>query len=98
MCMTKKNICKNLLRYSSVIAGISAGSVCLAAGADPLADSLKPQIAAMFGAGSTVSYAIYTAEMIAGAVGYIKSKNPLILVGVPILVMFTHGMFTYISS
>lgn len=66
--------------------------------ADPLATSVKPQIQALFGTGSTVAYAIYIAEIILGSVVYVKTKNLLTLLGVPILVLFTHAMFTYIGS
>ena len=31
-------------------------------------------------------------------IGYAKSKNPLLLIGVPILVIFTAGMFSYIAN
>lgn len=65
---------------------------------DPLATVIKPQVTALFGPGSTVSYCIYVGEIVLGAIGYAKSKNPLLLIGVPILVIFTAGMFQYIGS
>ena len=37
-------------------------------------------------------------EIVLGAIGYAKSKNPLLLIGVPILVIFTAGMFQYIGG
>lgn len=67
-------------------------------GLDPLAAAIKPQVQALFGAGSTVAYCIYIAEIIFGSVVYVKTKNLLTLLGVPILVLFTHAMFTYIGS
>lgn len=86
-------------QYFAALVGVSLASVGLADTiTDPLAQSIKPEIASLFGSGSTVSYAIYVAEIILGAVAYIKSKNLLVLVGVPILVLFTHGMFSYIST
>lgn len=66
--------------------------------ADPLAATIKPQVLALFGPGSTVSICIYVAEFVMGVVGYIKSKNPLLFLGVPLVVLFTAGMFNYIGS
>jgi type IV conjugative transfer system pilin TraA len=65
---------------------------------DPLASSLKPEIQALFGSDSTVAYGIYIAEIVMGSVAYVKTKNLMLLLGVPILMLFTHTMFTYISS
>lgn len=65
---------------------------------DPLAESIKPQIQALFGAGSTVAYAIYIAEIVLGSVAYIKTKNILLFAGVPLLMLFTSGMFNYIGA
>lgn len=65
---------------------------------DPLEASLKPQMQALFGSGSTVAYAIYIAEIVMGSVAYVKTKNLMVLLGVPILILFTHTMFTYIST
>lgn len=65
---------------------------------DPLAASVKPQVQALFGAGSTVAYCIYIAEIVLGSVVYVKTKNLLTLLGVPILMLFTRAMFTYIGS
>jgi len=65
---------------------------------DPLAVSVKPQVAALFGSGSTVAYCIYIAEIVLGSVAYVRSKNLLLLLGVPILMLFTHAMFTYIGG
>lgn len=65
---------------------------------DPLATVIKPQVTALFGPESTVSYCIYVGEIVLGAIGYAKSKNPLLLIGVPILVIFTAGMFQYIGG
>lgn len=64
---------------------------------DPLAETIKPQVKAMFGSGSTMAYCIYIAEVVLGSIGYIKTKNLLLLLGVPILVLFTGAMFSYIS-
>jgi hypothetical protein len=83
--------------YVAGLVGLMITSFGFAAD-DPLALSIKPGITALFGTGSTVSYGIYIGEIILGAVAYIKSKNPMVLVGVPILVLFTHGMFSYISG
>lgn len=65
---------------------------------DPLAAIIKPQVIALFGPGSTISICIYIGEIVLGAIGYAKTKNPLLFLGVPLLVLFTSGMFQYISS
>jgi hypothetical protein len=80
-----------------VLVGFFACRLCLA-DSDPLESSLKPQIQALFGAGSTVAYGIYIGEIVMGSVAYVKTKNLMLLLGVPILMLFTHTMFTYISS
>lgn len=64
---------------------------------DPLS-ALRPQVAALFGSGSAVAYCIYIAEIVLGSVAYIKTKNIMLLLGVPILMLFTHVMFKYIGS
>ncbi len=85
--------------YLVFLYGVFCCQICFADSAtDPLATSVKPQVQALFGTGSTVAYCIYIAEIILGSVVYIKSKNLLTLVGVPVLVLFTHAMFSYISS
>ena len=92
----KKNS-KALIVCLCSLLGVMLCSMCLA-DTDPLETSLKPQIQALFGAGSTVAYAIYIGEIVMGGVAYVKTKNLMLLLGVPILVLFTHTMFTYISN
>ena len=95
----KKYVFELSWKCSALIFGLlfSCSAFCDPA-ADPLAAIIKPQITALFGPGSTVSYCIYVGEIVLGAIGYAKSKNPLLLVGVPILVIFTAGMFSYIAT
>ena len=86
-------------KYASLILGvIFANAAFCDPATDPLAAIIKPQITALFGPASTVSYCIYVGEIVLGAIGYAKSKNPLLLIGVPILVIFTAGMFSYIAT
>ena len=95
----KKNISDFSWKCSALIFGLLFSfSVFCDPAADPLSSIIKPQITALFGPGSTVSYCIYVGEIVLGAIGYAKSKNPLLLVGVPILVIFTAGMFSYIAT
>lgn len=75
----------------------AAGTAYALPPADPLV-ALRAQVGAVFGTGSTVTYCIYIAEVILGAVSYIKTKNLMLLLGVPILMLFTHAMFTYIAQ
>lgn len=51
---------------------------------------LKTDIADTFGANSDVPYYLLLGEGFIGAFTYIKTKNPLVLGGVPILMIFTH--------
>lgn len=99
--MRSKLISRSIqLALSLLVLVFSFGfSLCFAADAtDPLATVLKPQIQALFGPGSTVAYGIYVAELVLGGIAYVKSKNLLILLGVPIVVLFTNAMFSYIGS
>ena len=95
----KNHISNCFWKYSLICYGLlfSCSAFCDPA-SDPLATIIKPQVAALFGPGSTVSYCIYVGEIVLGAIGYAKSKNPLLLIGVPILVIFTAGMFSYIGT
>jgi len=98
-----KKLSHHLKKYVAKYAVLYMGMIYAGAGlcdstVDPLAASVKPQITALFGAGSTVAYCIYIAEVVLGAAGYIKTKNLMLLAGVPILVLFTSAMFKYISS
>ncbi len=99
MKVKRNNIFMRVLSCLSFFYGVFVCNLCLADPAtDPLASAVKPQIQALFGTGSTVAYAIYIAEIILGSVVYVKTKNLLTLLGVPILVLFTHAMFTYIGG
>ena len=95
----KELFLKHYFKISSILTLLifSCSAFCDPA-SDPLAAIIKPQVAALFGPGSTVSYCIYVGEIVLGAIGYAKSKNPLLLIGVPILVIFTAGMFSYIGA
>ena len=94
----KQRISDEFLKFSVFILGLIFSCSAFCDASDPLATVIKPQVTALFGPGSTVSYCIYVGEIVLGAIGYAKSKNPLLLVGVPILVIFTAGMFQYIGG
>lgn len=51
---------------------------------------LKSDISATFGKGSDTQYFILLAEGLAGAYAYIKTKNIVVLGGLPVLMAFTH--------
>ena len=65
---------------------------------DPLSQVVKTQVRDLFGPGSTVAYCIYIAEIILGSVIYIKTRNLLTLIGVPVIVAFTTAMFKFIAT
>ena len=109
MCITSKKegnkrdtlnrFAMKIIAYGLLFYGLFLCRICCADPAtDPLAASVKPQVQALFGAGSTVAYCIYIAEIVLGSVVYVKTKNLLTLLGVPILMLFTRAMFTYIGS
>lgn len=52
--------------------------------------TLKTDIVDTFGAKSDVPYFLLLAEGVVGAMAYIKSKNIMVLAGVPVLMIFTH--------
>jgi type IV conjugative transfer system pilin TraA len=87
---------KNKLQCMTAILFLMLSTAAFAV--DPLAASLKPEITDLFGAGSTIAYCIYVGEIVVGSVAYIKSKNLMLLLGVPILMLFTHAMFSYVSG
>jgi len=90
---------RKIVSYYFILYGVLLCNICFAnTSTDPLATSIKPQVAALFGSGSTVAYCIYIAEIVLGSVAYVRSKNLLLLLGVPILMLFTHAMFTYIGG
>ena len=51
---------------------------------------LKADVGKTFGAGSDTEYFIYLAEGLMAAFGYIKTKNIMLLGGLPVLMAFTH--------
>ena len=51
---------------------------------------LKSDITDTFGAKSDVPYFLLLAEGVVGAMAYIKTKNLMVLAGVPVLMIFTH--------
>lgn len=88
-----------LKALSALLYGILISNIAFATSyTDPLAESVKPQVEALFGPHSTVAYCVYTAEIIFGSIACIKTKNPMVLVTLPIIVLFTNSMFSYISS
>ena len=96
--LIKKQHLKCSNKYFTFMLCMFMASTAFCDSADPLAATVLPQVQALFGPTSTISYCIYLAEIIVGAVGYVKTKNLLILIGVPILVIFTSAMFTYITG
>lgn len=49
----------------------------------------KPDVEATFGKDSLVVMCIYLAEFVVGVSMYIKTKNPLVLLGMVVLMVFT---------
>ena len=69
-----------------------------AAGTDILATSgIDKTVETSFGYGSTIMKVAMAAELFLGVVAYIKSKNPMVLVGIPVIMIATAGLSTLIS-
>ena len=60
-----------------------------AAGVNRL-EGLKGDIGATFGAGSDTEYFLYLAEGLMAGMGFMKTKNIMLLGGLPLLMVFTH--------
>lgn len=95
----KKNTSQLYLKFGMLVFGFifSCSAFCDTA-TDPLATVIRPQVTALFGPHSTVAYFIYLAELGLGAIGFAKTKNPVLFLGVPLLVLITSGLFTYVSG
>jgi len=51
---------------------------------------LKSDVGATFGAGSDTEYFLYLAEGLMAGMGFMKTKNIMLLGGLPLLMVFTH--------
>ena len=51
---------------------------------------LKGDVGATFGAGSDTEYFLYLAEGLMAGMGFMKTKNIMLLGGLPLLMVFTH--------
>lgn len=76
---------------------IFSTSVFAAPATDPLSGA-KQSIYATFGPTSTIAYGMYVAEIVVSVAAYIRTKNLMVLLGIPVLWVFTYGMFTAIQS
>lgn len=83
--------CRQILPFLilGLIISMVISPTSYAAGVNHL-DGLKDDVGATFGAGSDMQYYILLFEGIAGAYAYSKTKSYAALVGVPVLMMFTH--------
>ena len=64
---------------------------------DPLA-SVGASVSTAFGKGSTFMWILMIAEVVAGVIAYIKTKNMMVLIGIVIVFMFTAAAFTLIGG
>ncbi|MEA9392684.1 type IV conjugative transfer system pilin TraA [Acerihabitans sp. TG2] len=51
-----------------------------------------------FGHGSTLEWTLYVAETIVSVTGYIKTRNPMVFVGLIIIILVTRTFFTLASG
>lgn len=78
----------------ALMASIGFAKVAMAT---DLMASGKGDVVATFGSGSLVMLCIILAEVVVGVAAYIKTRNPLTLVGLAIVIVFTGIATTYIS-
>ena len=64
---------------------------------DPL-KSVGTSVSHAFGSGSTFMWILMIAEVVAGVIAYIKTKNMMVLIGIVIVFMFTAAAFTLIGA
>ena len=96
----KKRLLMSLLqgmKYPLALLCVSVVSSVFAEATDLLKEALVPQIKAYFGPTSGVAYAMYIAEAVGGMLMYTKSKNPAVLLGVVVVVIFTAVAFAFIN-
>ena len=80
-----------IMPLSVLSAGVSIlmTDPCFAAGTNYLS-GLKADVGATFGGGSDTEYFILLGEGLLSAIGYMKTKNIMLLGGLPVLMAFTH--------
>lgn len=95
----KGGVVKRCLSRTKVAAMAALASLVVsnAALATDLMGSGKDDVVATFGPNSLVMIGIIIAEIILGVAAYMKTRNPLSLVGLAIVIVFTTVGFTYIS-
>lgn len=86
-----------LLTLTIWIALLCHVGIGYADGTDYLADA-KPAVQGTFGQNSTFIYLVYLIEGIVGVAAYIKTKSPFALIGIPVVLIFTHYFFQVIGS
>lgn len=94
---------KKIAQGAVALAVLGFSLACLAA--DPKAGtieafsaSLKSEVTSFFGPSGVIAYALYIAEIIMGVAAYIKTKNLMVLLGLPIIILFTNAAFSFISG
>lgn len=75
-----------LMIFGLILAGVAFADT--PAGGDALSD-LKPQVTSTFGHGSTIQYILLVGEILIAVYAFIKARNPIVLTGIVILVLFT---------
>lgn len=80
----------------AIVLALAFSRLANATGTDLLA-SQKSTVDATFGSGSSLITWFYIAEIIMGLVIYIKSRQPLVFVGIVLAVIFTRIAFAIVS-
>lgn len=66
--------------------------------ADDYLSGASESVASTFGEGSSFEKYLYLGEAVLGGFTYMKTKNIMVLAGVPVLMIFTHLFFGAVSS
>ena len=101
-----KTLCQSRRTQQLALLALLISLGCLSADAfaevDPTTTDLlanyKGAVTKNFGQGSVVEYGLYVAEVIGGAVAYMKSKNLLGLISIPVLVIVTYVGFKFVAG
>lgn len=101
--MILTNLKKHLKKYIfAYIAILSCFLFCATGycdtGTDMLANTVKPDVEATFGPGSTFAWLVYVGEAVACMVLFHKSPSPTIFIRIIILTLGTAAMFHIIGS
>jgi len=87
---------KSILFLGSTVPLMLLSRLALAEDSEDLLAGLMPSIASTFGHSSTVMKCLYIGEVVMAVVGFIKTKNPLIFLGIVVLSLFLNFVLRHL--